>query len=389
MADAGGWRRKPALRPGALLIQGAVVLAIALFAITVSKNVAANMARLDVKTGFDFLWRGAGFDIALKLIPYTEQSTYFRAFLVALLNTVAVALVAAILATILGFLVGFARLSRSPVLSGLAGVYVDVVRNVPLLLQLFYWYFAVLGALPAARQSMDLFGVAFLNKRGLVVPAPVATQASAVSAALLIAGALCAWMSERHARRHRIETGQPWKWRLAAPACALVALGVETLVEGWPLRWDIPELRGFNFSGGVSLIPEMVAMIVALSVFSAAFIAELVRAAVLSVPKGQTEAALALGLSRWRIGVAIVVPQAMRALVPPLTGEYIHLLKNSSLGAAIAFPDLMLVVAGTTLNQTGQPLEVMFMTMAAYLALCLLISSLGNLVNRRYQLVER
>ncbi|MBI3707702.1 MAG: ABC transporter permease subunit [Proteobacteria bacterium] len=393
---AAGLKRPPPRRlafarmgPRALLVQGSLLLALAALFGFIASNVVANIARLNVHTGFGFLARPAGFDIAQHLIEYSERSSYLVAFVAATLNTVVLAAICAALATALGFVIGLARLSTNRLVAAVAAAYVELVRNIPLLLQLFYWYFAVLGTLPLPRQSLEFLGVAYLNKRGLYVAAPVAEPGLAPFTVAVAAG-IAGWIMLGHfARRHRVDTGEAWSPRWIGPA---LAFGLPVFAWSWagaPVSWDIPTLSGFNFRGGAAIIPEFVAMIVGLTIYGAAFIAELVRAGVLSVDKGQSEAGLALGLRRWRVYLQIVVPQALRAIVPPLAGQYIHLLKNSSLGAAIAYPDLMLIFAGTALNQTGQPLEIMGITMATYLMLCLGIAVAANAFNRRVQLVER
>jgi general L-amino acid transport system permease protein len=377
----------PLRRWRSLALQAFVVLAIALTFAYLARNMLLNMERLNVHAGFAFLARPAGFDISQHLIPYGGGSTYLTAFLVALINTLVLAALAILLTTPLGFAIGLARLSRNRLLAGVAGAYVDIVRNVPFLLQLFFWYFAVLGTLPLPRQSLDLFGLFYLNKRGLHVPAPEAGPGFWPVLALLLLGlALALWPARRAWRAHSRLVGS--YWGLAA-ACLLLPPLLGWLAAGPPLAWDLPVLAGFNFSGGLVLIPEFVAMVVALTLYNAAFIAELVRGGVLSVPKGLVEAGRALGLAPHRVNAKIVVPLALRVILPPLGGQYIQLLKSSSLGAAIAYPELMQVFAGTTLNQTGQPIEIMAVTMATYLLLCLAIAGCINALNRRVQLVER
>jgi len=372
----------------AFLIQAAVLIAIAAFAAWIAHNVVVNMARLNINAGFSFLARPAGFEIAQKLIPYTETSSYFRVFLVALINTVVLTAIAILFATVLGFIIGLARLSGNQLVAGVAGGYVAIVRNVPLLLQLFYWYFAVLRPLPNPRQSLSFLGVAFLNKRGLFLPYPLFEPGFgtlALTALVMIIAAAWLWRLNRQAR---IRAGVPLFHPLALALLLLAPLAVAWLYD-FPLRFDLPALSGFNFSGGMTVIPEFVAMALALSLYGAAYIAEIVRAGVRAVPAGQIDAARALGLRDGAINRLIVIPQALRVILPPLGTQYIVLLKNSSLAAAIAYPDLMLVFAGTVLNQTGQPLEVMVITMASYALIGFAIAAVVNLANRRVQLVER
>lgn len=371
------------------LIQLAVLIAIIAFFAWIARNVIANIARLNINTGFSFLTRPAGFEIAQKLIDIGESATYFDVFLVALLNTVVLTAIAIVFATVLGFVIGLARLSSNQLVSGVAAAYVEIVRNVPLLLQLFYWYFAVLRPLPNPRQSLNFFDIAFLNKRGLFIPYPVFQPGFALLAwtvlAMLAVGMVFAWLN----RRHRQRTGTPLhSLRVIMPLLLLPPVAVAWLT-GFPLAWDVPALAGFNFAGGMTMIPEFVAMAIALSLYGAAYIAEIVRSGIRAVPAGQIDAARAVGLKRGAINRFIVIPQALRVMLPPLGTQYIVLLKNSSLAAAIAYPDLMLVFAGTVLNQTGQPLEVMLVTMASYALIGLAIGAAINLANRRVQLVER
>ncbi len=390
--DAGGGqeRQRPARRTprngaGAIALQSAVLLLLVLFAAFIVRNVVLNVDRLDIHMGFGFLGRPAGFEIAQHLIAYSAQSTYGAALEVAILNTLAISAASCVIATVLGFVIGVLRLSSNRLAAAAALAYVEIVRNVPLLLQLFFWYFAVLGTLPLPHQSLGFFGAIYLNRRGLYIPAAepgAGFAAAAVALALgIVAWTLCAFLARR--RRRKTRTPSPLRW--AGPASLVALLVLARLLAGVPIVFDVPRLEGFNFHGGALVIPEFLAMLAGLSIFGAAFIAELVRGGVLAVPRGQTEAALALGLRRWQINTRIVLPQAMRIILPPLITQYISILKNSSLGAAIAYPDLMLV-SGTVLNQTGQPIDIMAVTMAAYLVLCLGIAAAGNAINRRFGL---
>lgn len=379
--------RRHDLQP--LAVQACLLLTLALLAAFFLINLVNNVERLNLHLGFGFLSRTAGFEIAQTPIPYPVDATYFRAFVVAFLNTVLISAIAIVCATILGFFVALARLSSNPLLSGVALAYVEAIRNIPLLLQLFTWYFAVLGPLPLPRDSLSLFGLVFLNKRGLSFPAPMAQPGLPLFAGVAVLSLAAAIQLLRRAKRHRVDTGQTSrKFWIAGLVCLGLPLAVAALA-GPPVSWDVPRPGSLNISGGASLIPEFVAMAVGMSVYGSAFIAEIIRGGIATVRRGQTEAGLALGLSCRKIYTHIVIPQAMRAVVPPLCGQYISLLKNSSLAAAIGYPDLMLIFAGTALNQTGQPLETMGMTMASYLLLSLGVSSIANVVNRRMQLVER
>jgi general L-amino acid transport system permease protein len=377
-------------RTRAIAIQAGLAIALlALFAF-IAANTITNLQRLHVNSGFRFLWQPAGFAINQSLIPYSEASSYAAAFLVSLLNTLVLSAVAIVLATVLGFVIGLGRLSSNWLIAKLATVYVETLRNIPLLLQIFFWYFAILRPLPGPRQSIPLLGgSALLNSRGLYLPAPVAEPGFWLVILAGLAGLAVLLLLNRRARRQQVATGR--RPRVLGPGMALlVGLPVAaTLATGLPLHWDLPRLAGFNLEGGIAVIPEFVAMVLALSLYIAAFIAEIVRAGVLAVPAGQVEAARAIGLRRGQIYRLVIVPQALRVIVPPLTNQYVNLIKASSLAAAIAYPDIMLVFAGTVLNQTGQALEVMTITMAVYLFISLAVSLLMNLYNRRIALAER
>jgi len=377
------------LRP--LLIQAAVALCAAAFVLFLAGNAAVNMARLNIKTGFAFLTRPTGFAIAQHFIAYDENATYLDAFLVALLNTLVLAAIAIACATLLGFVIGIARLSSNRLVAFVAALYVEIVRNVPLLLQLFYWYFAVLRPLPGPRQSLDLLHlhIAFLNTRGLFLPSPVAESGFAIVVVAALAALAASWRLRRWASRRREARGRNTRigWTIPALVAALPFAAAAAL--GFPLHWDVPVLAGFNFRGGLAVQPEFVAMALALSLYGAAYVAEIVRAGIAAVPSGQVEAARALGLRPSLVQRKIVVPQALRIILPPLTGQWILIVKNSTLAAAIAYPDLMLIFGGTVLNQTGQAFEVMAMTMATYLAIGFAISSVMNWYNRRLALIER
>jgi general L-amino acid transport system permease protein len=352
-------------------------------------NAKANLAAQRITSGFGFLDQTAGFSVNQSLIPYNESDSYGRVFLVGLLNTLLVAGLGIVLATILGFVIGIGRLSPNWLVARLAGAYVELIRNLPLLFQILFWYLAVLGALPGPRQSISLFGEVFLNNRGIIVPAPTAGEGAGLVAAAAAVGVIATLALRSWARRRQARTGEqfPVFWI----GCAVI-VGLPFVVlaaTGFPIGFQRPELRGFNFVGGVRLIPEFVALLIALTTYTAAFIAEVVRAGVLAVPRGQTEAASALGLRRGLTLRLIVVPQALRVIVPPLTNQYLNLTKNSSLAVAVGYPDLVAVFAGTALNQTGQAIEIIAITMAVYLVISLLTSALMNWYNARLRIVER
>lgn len=361
-------------RVRAYLWQALALAAVAWLVATVAGNTIANLHSRGIASGFGFLDRRAGFGVPMSLIPFGEGSTFGRAFLVGLLNTLVVSALGIVFATALGFVIGIARLSPNWLVSKLAAVYVETLRNIPLLLQLFFWYFAVLRALPPPRGSIDVAGLVFLNNRGLYLPAPLAAPDTDIALAVAVAAAMLAVATAVRfgsaATRRRLRLG------------ALAAIGLAVLWLLVASGWDRPKLAGFNFRGGVSLIPEFVALVVALSTYTASFIAEVVRAGLQSVPRGQIEAAQALGLSRRHTLRLVIVPQALRVIFPPLTNQYLNLTKNSSLATAIAYPDLVSVFGGTVLNITGQAVEVIAVTMAVYLAISLAIAAGMGRYNR-------
>jgi general L-amino acid transport system permease protein len=352
-------------------------------------NVKANLDALKIASGFGFLDNTAGFAVNQSLIPYNESDTYGRVFLVGLLNTLLVAGIGIVLATILGFFIGIARLSRNWLLARLAEAYVELIRNLPLLFQLLFWYLAVLGTLPGPRQSISLFGEIFLNNRGIIVPAPIAGKGAGAVVAVFAVSVIAIVALKLWARRLQMRTGRQVPLLWISLALLVVPSLVALIATGFPIGFERPELRGFNFVGGIRLLPEFVALLVALTTYTAAFIAEVVRAGLLAVPRGQSEAASALGLRRGLTLRLIVVPQALRVIVPPLTNQYLNLTKNSSLAVAVGYPDLFAVFAGTTLHQTGQAIEIIAITMAVYLAISLITSGLMNWYNAHIRISER
>jgi general L-amino acid transport system permease protein len=372
-----------------LILQLLFLAAVLLFAISVLDNTLNNLAQRGISTGFGFLSSEAGFGILQTLVDYSEGSTFGRTFLVGLLNTLLVSMLGIVFATLLGFIIGVARLSGNWLVSRLAGAYVEIFRNIPLLLQILFWYFAVLQALPRPRDSLSIGEALFLNLRGLYLPKPIAEPGFwMVLLAFCVAMVLCLVLA-RWARRRREQQGAGFPVvRLSLLLMLVLPLGTY-FAAGMPLVWELPVLQGFNFRGGISLIPELTALLLALSIYTAAFIAEIVRSGILAISRGQTETAQALGLSRGQILRLVVIPQALRIIIPPLTNQYLNLIKNSSLATAIGYPDLVSVFAGTTLNQTGQAVEVIAMTMAVYLLISLSVSMFMNWYNRKMALVER
>lgn len=355
-----------------------------------TRNAIDNLERAHIASGFGFWNNTAGFDISQTLIEYSARaSTYGRAFWVGLLNTLLVAGIGIVFATIIGFVVGISRLSRNWLLAKAAGGYVEIIRNLPLLLQLLFWYNAVLKGLPDIRESIAIPGGAILNNRGFFLPVPIFKNGFGFVGIALLAGAVAAIAFYVWARKRQERTGQqaPVFW-----LTLLLVIGLPLAVfalAGFPLGFEFPQAGRFNITGGIEVLPEFAALLFGLSIYTAAFIAEVVRAGILAVSRGQTEAAYSLGLKPGPTLRLIVVPQAMRVIIPPLTSQYLNLTKNSSLAVAIGYPDLVQVFTGTVLNQTGQAVEVVAITMLVYLIISLVTSLLMNIYNSRMALVER
>jgi general L-amino acid transport system permease protein len=351
-------------------------------------NTLHNLSTRQIQVGFDFLGREAGFEIAESQIAYAPSDSYFRAFLVGLFNTLHVAVLGVVVATLLGTLVGIARLSTNWLLSRLASAYVETMRNIPLLLQLFVWYGLFTELMPPVRQAIAVGGGIFVTQRGLYYPWPEPHAAWSAAGWALLAGIALALAWRAWAKRVRDRTGRQLPVGLPA---ALLVLGLPLAawaVLGAPTALVYPELRGFNFRGGKVLSPEFLALLIGLSTYTAAFVAEIVRAGILAVDRGQGEAAMSLGLDRGQELRLVTLPQALRVIIPPMTSQYLNLTKNSSLAVAIGYPDLV-AVANTTMNQTGQAIEAIAILMAVYLGISLLISLFMNWYNSRVRLVER
>lgn len=364
-------------------VQFAFAAILGWIAYEIVSNTRANLENQHIAAGFRFLRNNAGFDVNQTLISYTGSDTFLRVFVVGLLNTLVVSAVGIVFATVIGFVVALCRLSPNWLLSRIGEIYVEIIRNLPLLFQILFWYLAVLAALPNPRQSISMFGLAFVSNRGLVIPRPIGESGFEAFLAVLAFGIVASLALRFYAKRALFQEGRMiriWPYVLGL----LFGLPLVTmLISGLPFTFELPQLKGFNFAGGSRIIPEFVALTLALSTYTASFIAEIVRAGILSVHKGQMEAGASLGLSRGTTLRLVVVPQAMRVIVPPLTNQYLNLTKNSSLAVAIGYPDLVSVFAGTSLSQTGQAIEIIAMTMGVYLLISLVTSGIMSIYGWR------
>ena len=349
-------------------------------------NIAHNLNKAGITTGFNFLNHPAGFDISQTLITYSSRSTYADAFIVGILNTLLVSVLGIVFSTILGFFLGIIRLSPNWLISKMAESYTEVIRNIPLLLQILFWYLAILTPLPGPRLAMHFGDVMFLCNRGLQIPRPI-TEPGFMATPLAFLGAIIlSILLFRWSKRSQLNTGL----RFPDYSCAITLLIGMPLVAmaltGFPIHWEVPVLSGFNFQGGVTVLPELIALWLSLTLYSATFIGEYVRSGIMAVDKGQREAAYALGHQPWMTYRLIIIPQAMRVVTPPLISQYLTLVKNSSLAVVIGYPDLIHVFAGTALNQSGQAVEIISITMAVYLGISLVISLIMNWYNKKFAL---
>jgi general L-amino acid transport system permease protein len=353
------------------------------------RNASDNMVKAGIASGFQFLWRDSGIEVPFNITGYKPSDTILALLWTGIVNTLLVSAAAVVVATVVGFTVGLMRLSNNWLLSTLAAVYIEFVRNIPLLFFVLFWYFGVLAALPTPKESYDFLGVAFLNRRGLSIPLPnevTGFQLALLAIAVLIVVqiGLARWAKARQAR-----TGRDFPtWMVGFVLCGLLPI-VVFAVAGAATSWDVPTLRGFNYRGGFVLVPEFVALFMALSTYTAGFIAEVVRGGIQSVRQGQIDAARALGLTPGRVVRLVVIPQAMPVIIPPITSQYLNLIKNSSLGAAIAYPEIVAVFMGSALVATGQAIEIIAITLGIYLTIGLAVSAFMNWYNARHRLVTR
>jgi general L-amino acid transport system permease protein len=372
-------------RVRSILYQAGVLGGVVLLGAYLVSNTLTNLESRNIATGFGFLWREAGFGVSESAIEYSPADSYARVLLVGLLNTLKVSIAGIVLATIIGTIAGVARLSRNWLVARFATVYVETLRNIPVLLQLFFWYALITEALPGPRQALNPLAGIFLSARGLKFPEPVWQTTHLLMFMALLVGIAGGWAISRWARIRHERTGQLFPSIQVTIGFILGLPALTWLLGGAPTEMDVPELRGFNFEGGFTVTPEFTALLVGLVLYTGTFIAEIVRGGILAVAGGQTEAGLALGLSRGQVLRLIVLPQALRVIIPPLTSQYLNLTKNSSLAVAIGYPDLV-STANTAINQTGQAVEGIAVIMAVYLTVSLSISAFMNWYNRRIAL---
>jgi general L-amino acid transport system permease protein len=385
--ESASWVNNPKVRGLIFQIVTAVVIVVLFFVFW--QNAQTNLREQGIATGFAFLDYPAGFDVNQSLIEFAQNASYGRVLLVGILNTLLVAVVGIILATIIGFVVGIARLSPNWMLRTLGTVYVEITRNLPPLFQIFFWYVVLIKLSPSPRDSISVFDAFFYSNRGLYLPKVVLGNGAIFIELSFVVAIVVALAVRRWARKRQEKTGQqfPVLWTAIALIIGLPLLASAAL--GFPITFDVPELGGFNFRGGTRVIPEFVALTWALSLYTAGFIAEIVRAGIMAVSHGQTEAAGSLGLRAGPTLRLVVIPQAMRVIIPPLTSQYLNLTKNSSLAVAVGYPEVTAIFAGTTLNQTGQAIEVIAITMGVYLTISIVTSIFMNWYNTRVALIER
>lgn len=372
----------------AIFYQIAVWLLVGLLAYYLISNTLANLERQSIATGWGFLDKESAFEIGESLIPYSAANTYARALLVGALNTLKVAFIGIVLTIVLGTVIGIARLSGNWLISKMASIYIEVMQDIPILLQLFFWYAMFYEIFPSPRQALNPMNGVFLCNRGLIFAVPEAHPAYKYVLAAFLVGCVAVYFLRRWSKSRQARTGMSFPvFRVALGT--LVGLPLITwLVFGAPLNMSMPRLAGFNFKGGTTLSPEFIALLLGLVLYTAAFVAEVVRAGIQSVSKGQREAAMSIGLKQAHILNLVILPQALRVIIPPLTSQMLNLTKNSSLAVAIGFPDFV-SVANTTINQTGQSIEGVALIMAVYLIFSLSTSAFMNWYNKKVKLVER
>ena len=367
-----------------LLIQTLVIGLFALFIYLIAQQTAYNLEKRGISSGFDFLKLSAGYDISIRLIPFTSEDTHLRAYFVGLLNTLMIAVCGCFLATIIGFLVGVIRLSSNWLFRNIAYVYVEFTRNVPVLLQIILYY-SILLHLPKIKQAIEIFDGFFLTNRGIFSPSPIFKEGFNIVLWSFLIAIIASVFIKKILKKKQEQTGKQFPIFLINSALIIFTPILFYYIMGMPLEFDTPVLKGFNFKGGMVIRPEFIGMLLGLSIYTAAFISETVRSGIISVSKGQREASQALGLKNNLVMRLIVIPQALRVIIPPLTSQYLNLTKNSSLGIAIGYADLVHGFGGISLNQTGRAIEIMLMVMLTYLTISLTISLFMNLYNKSVQ----
>jgi general L-amino acid transport system permease protein len=372
----------------AIVYQIGTLCMVGLLAYYLVSNTLANLERQSVATGFGFLNKESSFEIGESLISYSAASSYGRALIVGALNTLLVSFIGIILTVILGTFVGIARLSTNWLVSKLAAIYIEVMQDIPILLQLFFWYALFYEILPGPRQALNPFTGVFLCNRGLVFAIPEFQATHAYMGIAFLVGCIAVYFLRRWARQRQANTGQIFPVFRVSVGILLLFPFITWLVGGTPTAMSVPELKGFNFQGGVNVSPEFAALLLGLVLYTAAFVAEAVRAGIQSVSKGQREAAMSIGLKTGHVLQLVILPQALRVIIPPLTSQMLSLTKNSSLAVAIGYPDFV-SVANTTMNQTGQSLEGVALIMLVYLIFSLSTSAFMNWYNKKVKLVER
>ncbi|MGB5446210.1 MAG: amino acid ABC transporter permease [Psychromonas sp.] len=374
----------------AILFQVVALLAVIACAFYFSNNMFDNIAKRGISTGFSFLNETAGFGISQSLIPYDDtSSTFLDVFIIGILNTLLVGVLGIFFASVLGLLIGVGRLSTNFLVAKLSLVYIETFRNIPILLQILFWYNVVLAALPSPRQSFSYFEAVFINNRGLIVPEPIFQSGSIFFLIAFVLACIAVVFLSRWAKKRHDETGEEFPVVIVSLAILIISPVFVYFISGQPITAEYPALQGFNFKGGLTIIPELLALTFALSIYTATYIAEAVRAGIEAVPSGQKEAAKSLGLKEHVILRKVVLPQALRVIIPPVINQYLNLVKNSSLATAIGYPEIVTLFSGTTLNQVGQAIEIILMTMAVYLTFSIVISVLLNWVNARMEIKGR
>ena len=367
-----------------LIVQAFVIGIFAVFIYLLVQQTATNLDKRGISSGFDFLSMSAGYDISIRLIPFTSEDTHLRAYFVGLLNTLMIAVCGCFLATILGFVVGVIRLSSNWLFRNIAYVYVEFTRNVPVLLQIVLYY-SILLHLPKIKQAIVLFEGFYLTNRGLYSPLPIIKDGFSIVLASFVIAIILSIFIKKNLKRKQEQTGKQYPIFLINSALIIFTPIIFYYIMGMPIEFEIPVLKGFNFKGGMVIRPEFIGMLLGLSIYTAAFISETVRSGIISVSKGQREASQALGLKNNLVMRLIVIPQALRVIIPPLTSQYLNLTKNSSLGIAIGYADLVHGFGGISLNQTGRAIEIMLMVMLTYLTISLIISLFMNIYNKSVQ----